>query len=625
MEKPTNKYFRKHKKIVKINVLATEMVCKSIYKLLINWSYQGMTINKIMHSLTGNKKIGYRVAIWNCRRRLLNPDGSPSDKITDIELYLEKHQLHMFGIIESDLHGDKSRIKRNNPLTTNDILKNLHIDGYRILLPQSWFKHSQARLIVYVKEGVQFKERKLGECDTDLPSISVELGLGREKKTCINMFYREFTGGISGLGDSGSQEDRLARQICHWKTLSATGRDVLILGDCNLCAHKWENDSYQHKQLASMVQDFMLEEATQQLVTSTTRSELVAGEVQSSCIDHCYSDVQEKITGPFVEAVGDSDHLGVRVTKYCRSPVVKPQALRRRCYKKFSVERFLTDIYYSNINTSVTSHDTIEGAAEAFRNEFSAILNYNAPVRTIQIRKRYCPYLTEETKILIAERNTLHEEASRSNDKVLLEEFKIKAREVRKAVTRDKKQGLIDSLNDQVTSSQAWNSVRNILGITKNMAPTAVKDKDGKLVTNPEKLATMFNEFFIEKVQILRAKTESPPKTDPVTRLKDWLNRSGKPLPPFKLKEINRRQLRKLIKKMKGGKSSGSDGIDSYSLKLAAPLIEEALEHLINLSFRTSSFSTFWNHQLIFPHHKKSDKNVIKNIRSVSHLVEIGG
>ena len=104
--------------------------------------------------------------------------GSPSDKITDIELYLEKHQLHMFGIIESDLHGDKSRIKRNNPLTTNDILKNLHIDGYRILLPQSWFKHSQARLIVYVKEGVQFKERKLGECDTDLPSISVELGLG---------------------------------------------------------------------------------------------------------------------------------------------------------------------------------------------------------------------------------------------------------------------------------------------------------------------------------------------------------------------------------------------------------------------------------------------------------------
>ena len=75
---------------------------------------------------------------------------------------------------------------------------------------------------------------------------------------------------------------------------------------------------------------------------------------------------------------------------------------------------------------------------------------------------------------------------------------------------------------------------------------------------------------------------------------------------------------------MKGGKSSGSDAIDSFSLKLAAPLIEDALEHLINLSIRTSSFSTFWKHQLIFPHHKKSEKTKIENFRPVSHLVEVG-
>ena len=75
---------------------------------------------------------------------------------------------------------------------------------------------------------------------------------------------------------------------------------------------------------------------------------------------------------------------------------------------------------------------------------------------------------------------------------------------------------------------------------------------------------------------------------------------------------------------MKGGKSSGVDGIDSFSLKLAAPLLEDALEHLINLSIRTSTFSSFWKPQLIFPHHKKSDKTITKNYRPVSHLVEIG-
>ena len=129
-----------------------------------------------------------------------------------------------------------------------------------------------------------------------------------------------------------------------------------------------------------MTQDFLLEHSSKQVVTNITRIELSGLNVQRSCIDHCYTDVREKVLGPYVEAVGDSDHLGVRVLKYCRTPIVKPQAIRRRCYRKFSIEAFLTDIFHSNINASVTSHETIEGAAEAFRNEFQAILNCHAPI-----------------------------------------------------------------------------------------------------------------------------------------------------------------------------------------------------------------------------------------------------
>ena len=75
---------------------------------------------------------------------------------------------------------------------------------------------------------------------------------------------------------------------------------------------------------------------------------------------------------------------------------------------------------------------------------------------------------------------------------------------------------------------------------------------------------------------------------------------------------------------MKGGKSSGVDTIDNHSLKLAAPLIEDALEHIINLSIVTGKFSSFWKPQLIFPQHKKAGKDVIENYRPVSHLVEVG-
>ena len=122
----------------------------------------------------------------------------------------------------------------------------------------------------------------------------------------------------------------------------------------------------------------------------------------------------------------------------------------------------------------------------------------------------------------------------------------------------------------------------------------------------------------------LRVLTNNPPVIDPVERLDQWLQTRAEHPPPFKIQEITRDKLRFLIKRMKGGRSSGVDGIDSYSLKLAAPLIEDALLHLVNLSIRTSSFSNFWKHQLIFPQHKKSDKFLAKNYRPVSHLVEVG-
>ena len=353
----------------------------------LSWSYSGMSINSLNHILFGNKKIGYRVAIWNCRRGLLESDGSQSGKLDDIKQYIEKHQLHIMGIIEADLHGTLSRIKRKNPLTTEEIHKKLHIEGYNIILPQSWFVHGQARVILYVLDNVHVSEKKLSNMSSDLSSISIELGLKKEKKSCFNIFYREFTGGVSGLSDFAAQKDRLCRQIEHWRTLFLGGKDVVILGDSNLCSHQWDLETYANRDLALMVQDFLLEQASHQIVKESTRMEIVRGALNTSCLDHCYTDVREKIYGPNVEAVGNSDHMAVRILKYCRIPVIKPQAVKLRSYKYFSIERFLTDIYNSGINVDVCSQTDLEKAAEIFEFEFKSILDYHAPIRTIQLRK----------------------------------------------------------------------------------------------------------------------------------------------------------------------------------------------------------------------------------------------
>ena len=156
-----------------------------------------------------------------------------------------------------------------------------------------------------------------------------------------------------------------------------------------------------------------------------------------SCIDHCYTDVPEKLSEPIVESAGESDHLAIVVTKYTKAPVSKPQTVRKRHYKNFCIESFLTDINNSDINKSVTSKDNIEDAAQEFEEKFSEILNFHAPMKTFQMRKNYSPHISTETKFLIDERKALQEEAVKSGNQTLLNEFKLKAKEVKKSAKID--------------------------------------------------------------------------------------------------------------------------------------------------------------------------------------------
>ena len=66
------------------------------------------------------------------------------------------------------------------------------------------------------------------------------------------------------------------------------------------------------------------------------------------------------------------------------------------------------------------------------------------------------------------------------------------------------------------------------------------------------------------------------------------------------------------------------DFIDSSSIKLAFPLIEEAVLHLVNQSISSKKFSQLWMIQLVLPLHKKGDTMDGNNFRPVSHIIELG-
>ena len=205
------------------------------------------------------------------------------------------------------------------------------------------------------------------------------------------------------------------------------------------------------------------------------------------------------------------------------------------------------------------------------------------------------------------DRDILKSEATKQNGPILLSEYKKKRNLVKEYVIKGREEYSHRKLDNGDTSCQEmWNSVKDLLGLNKNLAPTKLKI-NGDIISNPKSLADSFNGIFVNKVKDLRNKTNNPPKIDPIVRLNNYLSKRVIPIEEFKLKPISLETLRKHLTKMKGTRSHGTDYIDSYSLKLSAPVIEEVILHLVNLSISSNSYPTQWKYQLVLPFYKKKE------------------
>ena len=83
--------------------------------------------------VNGNRRLGYNLGIWNCRKGLIK-GKKVSTKMVDVMNFIHSKKLHMLCLVESDLHGQASRYRRAEPLTTADINTQLAIPVFR-------FKH----------------------------------------------------------------------------------------------------------------------------------------------------------------------------------------------------------------------------------------------------------------------------------------------------------------------------------------------------------------------------------------------------------------------------------------------------------------------------------------------------
>ena len=298
--------------------------------------------------------------------------------------------------------------------TTRELQEKLKIDGYKLELLRTWDQFGQARLICYVSNEVCSIRRLSNPAYDSIPNITLEVGIGRAKKTLVHFYYREWKNGVTGDDSQNGLISDLKLHVEQWTELAETRKDFVLLGDANLCTLSWNEPNYQHKELADQIQQFLVDESCFQIVNKVTRVQNVRGALQKSCLDHITTNVPEKCGLPEVFPSGSSDHLPIMVTKYNREYKYQPKTIKKRSYQNFNAGAFLSDVYTHVVNGSflrVTENKNPNEASAIFSGLFGMILNKHAPLKTFQVRSNYVPWISAETQNLIQQRNRLQIEA----------------------------------------------------------------------------------------------------------------------------------------------------------------------------------------------------------------------
>ena len=290
------------------------------------------------------------------------------NKMSEVKNLLQKENHHILGISEAEL-------KKNHDIN------NLKVPGYDFLLPPSWEAYGKARVVVYIKKSLNYESVPILQ-NPEVQTVWFRAGFKNTKKIYFSHQYREHT---STMGNSlASQRKTLETMLAQWEDAvvhDSTDQlnEVHIMGDMNLDSLKsrWIQPDYSLISLSRMVlncRNFT------QLVNKVTRVQYnsVSMSTSMSCIDHLYCNSRHRISPVKVISIGSSDHDALLYTRYSKEPTPPSRIIRKRSYKDFKAEDYITDI--SNIDFSdVYQSKDVDDAAELLTYKFVTVLNLHAP------------------------------------------------------------------------------------------------------------------------------------------------------------------------------------------------------------------------------------------------------
>ena len=144
-------------------------------------------------------------------------------------------------------------------------------------------------------------------------------------------------------------------------------------------------------------------------------------------------------------------------------------------------------------------------AAKILTNKLNTVLDRMAPVKKIQVRQNYAPWVTEECKSEMAARDAAQARAVNSGQDADWEAFRAVRNNVTRMVRKQKENWRKEKMAGcQANSSSCWKNILGWLGWSSSGSPTMLYHGH-RVETSPNKMANIMNNFYIKKVADIRA------------------------------------------------------------------------------------------------------------------------
>ena len=448
-------------------------------------------------------------------------------------------------------------------------------------------------IIVYVKKNIIFNVRE-EFADNELEMLVLEIEREKQKPLLICVWYRPPNSKPSLFDNVNDAFDKF----------ESMDLDIILLGDLN-CDVSSKNPNIHTKRLIELAENYRLT----QLIDKPTR----VTQASSTTIDLIFTSDSNKVNFSDVVQVGLSDHYMV-VLSWGRTKRNKSdhKYVISRAVNKMDVDNFKKDLSNQTWADVLTENDAVK-AYKKWMSTFRSIIDKYAPLKKRRVRQKNVPWITNEVKVQMRERDKCKKRAVSSGKSKDWNQYKILKNKVTSTMRRLKKDYVQNSIAaNSGNSGEMWKSLRSIVPNKCCDSDIPTLKVDDQVINDPGKLAKSFNDYFAGIVRDLKSVHSFK------GNFRKFIKKRTNNM--FNFTQVSENDVTDIINNIPSNKATGLDGISARIVKMAAPYISLPLTHIINLSLCTGSIPQDWKCAKIVPVFKKGCRTERANYRPISVL-----